>query len=126
MSLSTGRPYGGTGFVFDPSFSHDSSYTRSCEKRGSYSLIDFIFFSRSLGDYDGRNPSDHFPSQMSLDIVPHSTGDGSLNVKSHIDRKVYWSSLKSEDISNYERTMEQLLESIVVPSEIMGGYVLYV
>ena len=63
--------------TFDPS----NSYTRCCEKSGTYSLLDFIFFSKSLRArvkncsilYDGANPSDHFPVQMDLEVFPTVT-----------------------------------------------------
>ena len=64
----------------DPSFNHGSSYTRSCIKSGTFSLLDYIFISSALRDrvkgcriqYDGRNPSDHFPISMQIDVVPLS------------------------------------------------------
>ena len=85
----------------DPSFNPYSLYTRSCEKSETYSLLDFIFISSSLRDrvtrcgidYDGRNPSDHFPVMMQLDIVPlvAHTGDDNRTVTKN-DR-VAWSQI---------------------------------
>ena len=113
----------------DPSFQHGQSYTRSCVKRNTFSLIDFIFVSSSLRnrvkacsiDYDGRNPSDHFPVEMQLEVVPLITGDVGQSVNVNAVSRVHWSSLKSEDIFVYEQAMEQLLDSVQVPCDIIHG-----
>ena len=63
---------------FDPSFSSHNSFTRCSENNGSYTLLDYIFVSRTLRDnvkscrihYDGGCPSDHFPVEMDLEVVP--------------------------------------------------------
>ena len=62
----------------DENFLVHNSYTRSCEKNNSYSLLDYIFISRSMRGnvkncqilYDGGNPSDHFPVEMEIEVVP--------------------------------------------------------
>ena len=75
----------------DTSFSVDNSFTRCCEKSNSYTLLDFIFVSRSMRDcvkscrihYDGGSPSDHFPVEMELEVVPQLTGvlSGSMSAR---------------------------------------------
>ena len=113
----------------DSNYSYGLSYTRSCAKRNSFSLLDYIFISRSLRDrvknchidYDGRNPSDHVPVRMQIEVVPLITGDGSRCGDS-LNNRVNWSLLKNEDISNYELTMEHLLDSIQVPGEVFHGF----
>ena len=115
-------------FSLDPSFDPVSTYTRSCIKRNSFSLLDFIFISRSLRDrvggcnvdYDGRNLSDHFPVQMQLEVVP-STGDVGQSVGPHTEKSVNWSSLDDDDVSRYQSTMEHLLDSINVPYAVLHG-----
>ena len=65
----------------DDDFLVHNSYTRSCEKSNSYSLLDYIFISRSMRGivkkcrifYDGGNPSDHFPVEMEIEVVPHAS-----------------------------------------------------
>ena len=113
----------------DTSFSTTRSYTRCCLKSGTYSIIDYIFFSRSLQDrvkgctieYDGRNPSDHFPVSLQLDVEPQISGDGDgfgnvVNVGN-----VAWNSLHHDVLSKYETSMEALLDTIVIPTGIVHG-----
>ena len=75
----------------DESFHYHNSYTRCCEKNGTYSLLDFIFLSRSLKD--GVKPS--------------------TNVK--------WSSLSEDDLKSYEAEMAHLLDTIQVPVHTLHG-----
>ena len=111
----------------DPSFNHDSSYTRCCIKGGTYSLLDYILISRSLGNrvkgstinYDGRNPSDHFPVSIQLDVVPLISGD--VNQTSNQTSRVSWAALQSDDLENFENVMGSLLDSLQVPSFILHG-----
>ena len=113
----------------DPSFNPYSSYTRSCEKSETYSLLDFIFISSSLRDrvtrcgidYDGRNPSDHFPVMMQLDIVPlvAHTGDDNRTVTKN-DR-VAWSRIPQDDLVKYKTVMDEMLDSLIIPSDVVHG-----
>ena len=113
----------------DSSFTHGSSYTRSCLKSGTYSLLDYIFFSSSLRNrvkrcgihYDGRNPSDHFPISMQIDVVPMVTGDIGNSNSNTGDGKVKWSSMSKEDLVMYSNTMGEMLDSLVVPTDIIHG-----
>ena len=111
----------------DPSFSSNTSYTRCCVKSGTYSILDYIFISRSLRDrvractisYDGRNPSDHVPVSMEIEVAPLSTGDGS-----HVDIKnsrINWSSISHAQLVNYEQSMEFMLDSIHIPTGLIHG-----
>ena len=113
----------------DPSFCRDKSYTRCCIKSGTYSILDYIFFSRSLRDrvkgctieYDGRNPSDHFPVSLQLDVEPQISGDvGQFGNRLNGDR-VVWDSIEPDDLTKYESTMEALLDSIQIPADIIHG-----
>ena len=115
--------------TLDSSFSSVTSYTRYCSKSGTNSLLDYIFISKPLRDrvrgcsieYDGRNPSDHIPVTMQLDIAPIITGETKPVVTP--SSRISWSSLTSNDLNNYESTMESLLDAIQVPSDIIHGNV---
>ena len=112
----------------DGSFDQANSFTRCCLKSGSYSLLDFILFSRSLRErvsncrilYDGANPSDHFPVQIQLEVVPQHTGESgqtTLNKSGKID----WSSLTDEELFVYRDVMDTALDNLQVPSGILHG-----
>ena len=73
--------------------------------------------------YDGGNPSDHFPVEMEIEVVPLQTGDGVYPKHASHSDNVKWSSIDSSDLSNYELIMEELLDSIQVPSGIVHGNV---
>ena len=112
---------------YDTSFDAGSSFTRCCTTSKSYSLLDYIFFSRSLWGrvsdcaivQDGENPSDHVPVQIRLDLVPQRTGESGSS--GHFPGKVDWSALTSDDLHTYENTMEELLDSIHIPSVALHG-----
>ena len=113
----------------DPSFNSDSSYTRCCMKSETYSLLDYIFISSSLRDrvkrcqirYDGRNPSDHFPVSLQLDVVPMVTGDA-VNTGSNLNNnRISWSKISCDELVKYEKAMEEMLDSLVIPSDIVHG-----
>ena len=113
----------------DSTFSADTSFTRCCIKGGTYSLLDFIFISCSLRDrvkrcyidYDGSNPSDHFPLTMQIDIVPLVTGDSSHTGSQKGKYRVPWSKIQREDLTKYKNAMEEMLDGIPVPSDILHG-----
>ena len=92
----------------DPSFNEATSYTRCCLKSGNYSILDYVFVSRTLLDrvkecgidYDGRNPSDHFPVTLKLDVVPDTSGDA-ICTDMYVNNKVRWSSLSDGTLENY-------------------------
>ena len=117
---------------FDSTFNAGTSFTRYCLKGGSYSLLDFILISRSLRDrvkrcyidYDGSNPSDHFPVTMQIDVVPLVSGDGSHTGANNGMYRVPWSKIPREDLSKYRNAMEEMLDSVYVPTEILHGDVL--
>ena len=108
----------------DTTFNHGSSFTRSCVKSNSYSLLDYIFISRSLQErvsdcsilYDGENPSDHNPVQINLEVVPQHPGDGGQATGNN-PGKVKWSARKDDDLSNYESAMSEMLDTIQVAYE---------
>ena len=112
---------------YDPSFDSNASFTRSCTKSGSFSILDYIFFSRSLREQvsnctivqDGENPSDHVPVQIRLDLVPLRTGGGGRS--GHSTGRIDWSALSSDDLQDYENVMDELLDSIIVPSVTLHG-----
>ena len=112
----------------DASFNHGSSFTRCCLKGGTFSLLDYIFFSRSLRDrvsdcaiiYDGANPSDHFPVQLKLEVEPQHPGNTASSFDSH-PGKINWSALDEDDLSTYRDAMDALLSGIQVPVEILHG-----
>ena len=112
----------------DTSFCKDGSFTRCCLKSGTYSLLDYVFFSRSLRDrvseceilYDGSNPSDHFPVQIKLDVVvPLHPGD--IGKIPNDPGKIIWSSLTDAELANYENVMADLLDKLQVPTGILHG-----
>ena len=70
--------------------------------------------------YDGGNPSDHFPVEMEIDIVPLASGDGEIPCNAH-SNSVRWSRLDSSHLSEYEHIMESLLDSIQVPPGMVHG-----
>ena len=70
--------------------------------------------------YNGRNPSDHVPVSLQLEVVPMVTGDVRVNPRAN-DGKVSWSSVKPEDLVMYESTMGELLDSLVIPENIIHG-----
>ena len=115
--------------TLDPSFDSVTSYTRYCLKSGTNSLLDYILISKPLRDrvracsieYDGRNPSDHIPVSMQLDIAPLLTGETGPVVAP--SSRINWSSLTSDVLSNYESAMDSLLDSLHVPSDIIHGNV---
>ena len=112
----------------DPNFIPGSSYTRSCITSGSFSLLDYIFFSRSLLErvsdskilYDGENPSDHIPVQLKLEVVPHHACEGG-KPNGPASGKIIWSALNDDDLGTYENLMSELLDTIQVPSDILHG-----
>ena len=112
---------------FDPSFNSSTSYTRCCTKSGTYSMLDYIFISRSLRDrvrsstitYDGRNTSDHVPVTLLIDVVPHISGD--TNLVGNQNSRINWSSISRESLVSYEQTMESLLDSVQVPPDLIHG-----
>ena len=114
---------------FDTSFNYGTSYTRSCPKGGTYSLLDYIFISSSLRSrvkrcgihYDGRNPSDHFPISMQIDVVPMVTGDVRNFDSNTGNGKIEWSSISKEDLLMYSNMMGEMLDSLVVPTDIIHG-----
>ena len=114
---------------FDTSFNYGTSYTRSCPKGGTYSLLDYIFISSSLRSrvkrcgihYDGRNPSDHFPISMQIDVVPMVTGDVRNFDSNTGNGKIKWSSISKEDLLMYSNTMGEMLDSLMVPTDIIYG-----
>ena len=89
----------------DPSFALHNSFTRCCEKSDSYTLLDYVFISRSMRDsikscrinYDGSNPSDHFPVEVDIEIVPQLTGSINVDNSAHRSNVVQWSSLSDDD-----------------------------
>ena len=111
----------------DSSFSRSNSYTRYCHKSNSYSILDYIFISRTLRsrvrgcgiDFDGRNPSDNFPLSLQLDLVPVMSGD--VDCTSVPVTDVCWSKVCDGIADNYQKTMEILLDSIDVPKGIVHG-----
>ena len=114
----------------DPTFCRNNSYTRCCEKNNSYSLLDYIFFSRPLQDrvkncrihYDGGNPSDHFPVHLELEVVPQCAGDSNASdTQAGKYTSVNWSTVQSDDLLMYEAVMEELLDSLQVPTNILHG-----
>ena len=115
----------------DPSFDPNHSYTRSCAKGETQSLLDFIFVSSALRDrvkrceirYDGRNPSDHCPISMQLDVVPLVTGDGS-HTRSRVNcikKRIPWSQISRDELVRYKSVMEEMLDSLTVPADIVHG-----
>ena len=110
----------------DESFDNSSSFTRSCMKSGTYSLLDYVLFSKSLRErvsdcsiiYDGENPSDHVPVQIKLEVVPQHAGGKPTEPKSG---KINWSSLKEDDLCKYESVMDELLDSLQVPHFTLHG-----
>ena len=112
----------------DPSFSRATSYTRCCHKTGSYSVLDYLFISRSLRNrirncgivFDGRNPSDHFPVSLQLDLVPELSGDANCT-SMNVNDGVCWSKVRDDVSENYRMTMEALLDSIDIPKGIVHG-----
>ena len=113
----------------DPSFSTDNSFTRSCEKNGSYTLLDYIFISRSLRDcvgdcrihYDGGCPSDHFPVEMKLEVEPELTSVNNCSTNAQGSNAVKWSSLPDDVLHSYELLMEELLDSVIIPTGLLHG-----
>ena len=113
----------------DPLFNHGSSYTRFCLKSGTYSLLDYVFISSSLRErvrrcgilYDGRNPSDHVPVSVQLDVVPLVTGDRDFTKSRNNNGKVSWSSVKQDDLVMYRNVMGEMLDSLVIPENILHG-----
>ena len=116
-------------YDLDPSFNQVTSYTRSCTKSGTYSLLDYIFISSSLRErisqcginYDGRNLSDHFPVSLQLEVVPLITGDVSCDGSRMNDNRVAWSFIKRDDLDKYRMTMDEMLDSLYVPVDIIHG-----
>ena len=115
----------------DPLFNSNQSYTRSCVKGESYSLLDYIFISSALRDrlkrceirYDGRNPSDHFPVSVQLDVVPLITGDDShsgsrVNCNNN---RISWSHVSRDELVRYKNTMGEMLDSLVIPTDTVHG-----
>ena len=70
--------------------------------------------------YDGGNPSDHFPVEMKIEVVPHASSDGEIPCNAQ-SNSVRWSQVDSSHLSEYEQIMESLLDSIQVPSGIVHG-----
>ena len=111
----------------DPYFDRATSYTRCCEKSGTYTILDYIFISRSLRDrvqactisYDGRNPSDHVPVSMQIEVVPLISGDD-IRVETQ-NSCIGWSSIPDAQLVSYEQTMESLLNSILIPPNLIHG-----
>ena len=112
----------------DDNFSYGSSFTRSCMKTGSYSLLDYIFFSSSLRErvsgcqilYAGENPSDHNPVQLKLEVVPQHAGDSGKSTNNQTG-KINWSLLNDDDLCTYESVMSDLLDTIQVPDFTLHG-----
>ena len=115
----------------DEDFCRDNSYTRCCESNNSYSLLDYVFISRTLRDrvknchiyYDGGNPSDHFPVHLELEVVPQCAGTGTGN-GSNLEStysSINWSTVNKDDLLVYESVMEELLDSLQVPSNLLHG-----
>ena len=113
----------------DSSFHPNSSYTRCCIKSNTYSLLDFIFISSSLRDrvtrcgieYDGRNPSDHFPVMVQLDIVPLVTLTGDDSRTEVKNNRIAWSQVPRDDLVKYKTVMGEMLDSLVIPSDVVHG-----
>ena len=53
--------------------------------------------------------------------MPLITGDAGRSVDTNVDKRVHWSSLKNEDIIKYEQIMDELLDSVHVPGDIIHG-----
>ena len=112
----------------DSSFNLGSSYTRCCIKSSSYSLLDYVFFSRSLRGrvsncttiYDGANPSDHLPVEIQLEVEPQHTGERG-NSNGHIPGKIDWPALSPDELLSYENVMGELLDTIHIPSDALHG-----
>ena len=113
----------------DPLFNYGSSYTRCCLKSNSYSLLDYVFISSSLRDrvkrcgiqYDGRNPSDHVPVFVQLDVVPMVTGEDVCIKPQANNGKVSWSSVTQDDLEKYRNMMGEMLDSLIIPDNIVHG-----
>ena len=71
--------------------------------------------------YDGRCPSDHFPVKMELEVVPQLTCALSGSMIAQSSNAVKWSSLTDDNLSSYELLMEELLDSIHIPTGILHG-----
>ena len=100
-------------------FDHNSSFTRSDIKTGSYTLIDGILVSRELRhmisnvriSIYGDNLSDHCPVELDITV---QIAEYNLT-KNKLQQYINWKKLSDNDISHFREAMEANLSSINVP-----------
>ena len=63
---------------------------------------------------------DHFPVQLKLEVVPQHPGEFGSNAKND-PGKVIWSSLNENDLSRYKSVMNDLLDNVQIPPEVLHG-----
>ena len=106
-------------FDFINNFNPKQEYTRFDTKRNSYTLIDGILLSSSLGNYvescsivhPAINASDHLPIDLTINVEV----DHFVPSQKHVSNYIPWSSLTDADQIQFRETMFSELSNISVP-----------
>ena len=107
-------------------FNSCTTYTRFNLKQNSYSLLDYVFVSKSLSNHiskvniidSGAILSDHFPVHLSLSIDLTFSSEK----RNFPPVTVNWRSLNESSRRNYELVMENNLDQIEIPHIVHGDH----
>ena len=106
--------------IFDNNFYTYESHS------GTRSSIDYFIFSENCINeienfnvlYDGNNLSDHFP--ISISYLTNDSVNCSLeNDSKYYDYNYNWRAASNEDLVNYRSLLDELLNTIILPQEVI-------
>ena len=107
-------------------FDAQRSYTRFNDTINSYSLLDYVFISRSLSTYvenvsildHALNLSDHLPVKMTLSITIETQPFERTPLPMIID----WQKVTGDTRKSYEEVMDECLNNLEVPEILHGNH----